>query len=93
MLCLNARFLQAVSSCTQWKSQMSNNIQVYGLHLVTLAAISEDSQIDFATGNVAFERLGVWGFYTRMFLKFWQQSIFQVEKLPEKLCQQGKFYR
>ena len=52
----------------------------------------EDSQIDFATGNVflhVWER--GWGFYTRTFLKFLAIiDIFQAEKLPEKPCQQGR---
>ena len=32
-----------------------------------------------------FSHLEVWGLYTRMFLKFWQQLIFQAEKWQEKL--------
>ena len=46
--------------------------------------VMEGSLIDFARGN-AFSTLGGGGRgYTRMFLKFWQQSIFQMEKLPKK---------
>ena len=50
--------------------------------------VREDSEIDFPTGNVlcvcVCVRGGGGGGYTRTFLKFYQQSILQEEKLPEK---------
>ena len=45
--------------------------------------LSEDSRIDFAVGNIFCRFGGV----SRMFLKFWEQSVFEVKKLPEKACQ------
>ena len=49
----------------------------------------EDSQIDFATETFFCTGGGGGGGGTRTFLKSWQQSIFQAEKLTKNSCQYG----
>ena len=64
--------------------------------LADLRTFREDSQIDFATGNVFLHFLlgggrGGGGTQER-FSNFSNKRFFQPEKLPEKLCQQGRIW-
>ena len=51
--------------------------------------VREDSQINFATGNV-FRTFGGWGFAQEHFSNFSNNQFFQAEQLLEKPCQQGR---
>ena len=55
--------------------------------------VREDSQIDFATGNVSCtfgSGEGGLGFTQKRFPNFSNNRSFQAEKLPEKSCKQGR---
>ena len=90
--------LQLKTSISPLRSRSSdeNNIHcmvVHGFHkdssfLVHKIHQREDSQIDFATGNIFIE----WGFYTITILTFQQQFIFQADKLPENLVNKEESY-
>ena len=59
--------------------------------LVDLGTFREDSQIDFVTGNVFCTSGGGGGAVTQeRFSNFSNNRFFQVEKLQEKPCQQGR---
>ena len=52
--------------------------------------LREDSQIDFATGNVFFLTFGGGGFTQERFSNFGNNRFFQAEKLLEKTLSAGK---
>ena len=80
------------SSTEVWSRGFDKVNRFYNTRNPADLCLREDSQIDFATGNVFCTFFFFWGGggTQERFSNFNDNQVFQAEKLPEKPCQQGK---